>query len=73
MNAVYSHGDMCSSMSSAAITFFRQSCAAPQEPQRAAELAVAQQPDRRLDLERGELEPELRRLVHRHEEELVAV
>ena len=46
---------------------------AAEQPKRGGEVVRAQLLRRRLDLEARELEPELRRLVHRLEEELVAV
>src|ERR687898_425166 len=44
-----------------------------QQPQGAGELPVPEQADGGLDLEARELQPELRRLVHGHEQELVSV
>ena len=55
------------------VTSFRQSFARRSSRIAAAEVAGRDQPRRLLDLVRGELEPELRRLVHRLEEQLVAV
>jgi hypothetical protein len=46
---------------------------APQEPDRRAEVAVAKPRRRRVDLGRGELQPQLGRLVRDLEEQLVVV
>jgi hypothetical protein len=46
---------------------------APQQPDRRRAVAVTQARGRALDLEARELEPELRGLMHRLEQELVAV
>src|SRR5205823_13885891 len=46
---------------------------ASEQPDRGVEVARLNQASRLLDLEARELEPELRRLVHGEEEELVAV
>jgi hypothetical protein len=46
---------------------------AAKEPERRCALPISDEPRRLLDLRRGELQPELGRLVHRLEQELVAV
>ena len=69
----YSQGERCSSMSSALGDDLQAVDAAAQQPDRAAEVAVADQARRLRDLGDRELQPELGGLVDGLEEELVAV